>query len=96
VTTAPNDRLVIWCNVSSSPATLDVWGIDANSRGYPLTTFQFADLVGAGSSGVVQQAQDHTSVRAKVDDQNNFDVTWYTDAPDKPTFEKTFNCHFPR
>ncbi|GEM_PF-311718 len=96
VTTAPNDRLVIWCNVSSSPATLDVWGIDANSRGYPLTTFQFADLVGAGSSGVVQQARDNTSVRAKVDDQNNFDVTWYADAPDKPTFEKTFNCHFPR
>jgi hypothetical protein len=50
----PVDRLAIYCNRLANPATLDIWGITDDSKGFRLTTLVFADLLKARNTKLPQ------------------------------------------
>jgi hypothetical protein len=92
----PNDPLAIWCNTTAAPPNLDIWGIGKDSNGYPLVTFNFSDLLTAGSSGLTQRISNQGTISARVDDQNNFTVVWSERATGQSEFQKQFHCDFSR
>jgi hypothetical protein len=95
----PGDRIVVYCNTSANPATLDVWGVTNNSLGQRLYKFNFADLVAAGPKGILKKVEPLGSVSARVDANNNFVVQWFggpAGATGTKDFAKSFKCDFKR
>jgi hypothetical protein len=95
----PGDRIVVYCNTSANPPTLDVWGVTNDSKGHRLYKFNFADLVAAGSKGILRKVEPLGSVFARVDANNNFVVQWFggpAGATGTKDFAKSFTCDFKR
>ncbi len=92
----PGDRIAVYCDGFD---TLVVWGIDNDSKGFPLTTFSYHQLRQAGLKGLTRNLGTLGSVSASVDDQNNFWVAWNGStfgANGQPGlgFAKGFRCAF--
>lgn len=85
----PGDRLAVWCN---QPDTLVVYGIDNNSRGFPLTTFSNAAIRVAGSNGLTRNLGSTGTVSVSEDNQNNFWLAW--NGGPYGNFAKGFSCKF--
>jgi hypothetical protein len=92
----PGDRIAIYCD---APDSLVVWGIDNESRGFPLTTFSAQQLKRAGPRGITRKLGSLGSISASVDAKNNFWVAWnggVFSANGLPNrgFAKGFQCKF--
>lgn len=95
----PGDRVVVYCNASANPATVDVWGVTNDSKGHRLYKFNFADLVVAGSKGILKKVEPLGSVSASVNANNTFVVRWYggpAGATGAGDFVKIVTCDFKR
>jgi hypothetical protein len=101
------ERIVVYCNTSNDPPTLDLWGVGLDSKGFRLTTFSFSDLSKAGPKGLTKDLGKLGKVSAAVDAQNNFWVAWngqvsvpsgsfYADGQPNHGFAKGFSCNFKR
>jgi hypothetical protein len=93
----PGDRVVVWCNLDSG--ILDVYGINGEGKGFPLTTFNVKDVVRAGIKGITKNLGSTGLVSVSVDDQNNFWLAWNGgpfNANGQGDWAKGFNCPFKR
>lgn len=93
----PGDRVVVWCNLDDR--ILDVYGVNNEGRGFPLTTFNFKDVVKAGIKGVTKNLGVTGSISLSVDNQNNFWLAWNGgpfNANGQGDWAKGFNCPFKR
>jgi hypothetical protein len=95
----PGDRVAVYCNTSATPPTLDVWGVTNDSIGHRLFTFAYADLLSAGSKGILKKVEPLGSVFASTDGNGNFLVKWYggpAGAIGTKDFAKSFACGFAK
>jgi hypothetical protein len=95
----PADRVVVYCNTSANPPTLDVWGVTNDSKGHRLYTFNYSDLVAAGSGGILKKVEPLGSVSARVSGNNTFVVRWFggpAGATGAGDFAKVVICDFKR
>jgi hypothetical protein len=87
----PGDRVVAYCGAT----TLDVWGVTNDSVGHRLFTFNKADLVKAGASGILKNVEPMGSVFAAVSAEGVYTVQWFggpAGATGTKDFAKTFTC----
>src|SRR5579859_1223347 len=70
----PADRVAVWCSVKYRD--IDVWGTDEKSNGTYLTTFNYDDVLAAGSDGETLSAGDMGTVTLSVDSAFNFNIFW--------------------
>ncbi|MBX3080222.1 MAG: hypothetical protein KF716_01225 [Anaerolineae bacterium] len=68
----PGDRIAVYCRGDHS---IEVWGIDQNSQGFPLTTVTVDQIVQQGKVGV--RLGSNGTVVVKVDDNGQLSVEWY-------------------
>src|SRR5579863_8958131 len=86
----PGDRIAVWCSVKYRD--IDVWGTDEQSVGMYLTTFNYDDVLAAGSNGQTLSAGAMGTVTLSVDNAYNFSIVWngpYT-ALGQGNFQKSF------
>jgi hypothetical protein len=89
----------VYCNTSANSPTVDVWGVTNDSQGHRLYTFKYADLVAAGSAGILKKVEPLGSVSATVSGLNTFVVRWYggpAAATGAGDFAKVVTCDFKR
>lgn len=92
----PTDRVVIYCDAKWRE--FEVWGVRADSTGYPLVIFEFDELTNVAGRAVVKVARDGSRVAALVDRvEPVFTVQWFNPthgADGAPPFAKVFRCPF--
>lgn len=91
----PGDRLAIWCNKDQQ--TMDVWGVDNESRGWRLAIFTASELGAAGPTGVTKATKGLGVVSASMDRQGYIWVAWNGGAygaNGRDSFAKALNCQF--
>jgi hypothetical protein len=88
------DRIAVWC--STRYRDIDVWGTDEQSNGVYLTTFNYDDVLAAGSAGETLSAGDLGTVTLWVDGAFNFTIAWNGpyNALGHGDFQKSFTCQF--
>lgn len=90
------DRVVVYCDAEWRE--FEVWGIRADSTGYPLVIFVFDELTDVAGRPVAKTARDGSRVVALVDrTQPIFTVQWFNAAHGAngvQPFAKTFRCPF--
>jgi hypothetical protein len=87
----PGDRVAAYCGAT----TLAVWGVTDDSVGHLLFTFNKADLVAAGASGILKAVEPLGSVSAAVNADGIYTVRWYggpAAATGTKDFAKIFTC----
>jgi hypothetical protein len=87
----PGDRVAAYCGAT----TLAIWGVTNDSVGHLLFTFNKADLVAAGASGILKKVEPLGSVFAAVNADGVYTVRWYggpAAATGTKDFAKTFTC----
>ncbi len=93
---SPTDRVVIYCDAKWRE--FEVWGVRADSTGYPLVIFEFDELTEAAGRAVTKTAKDGSRVAASVDRVVPvFTVQWFSaqhGANGLPPFAKVFRCPF--
>ncbi len=90
----PGDRIAAWCDL---PDTITIWGIDGDSRGFPLAKFSYKAVRAAGNQGIHQTAGAYGTVSVSTDGKNNFWVAWtgpHADGQPGHGFAKGFSCTF--
>ncbi|MHB8626579.1 MAG: hypothetical protein ACYDBJ_12610 [Aggregatilineales bacterium] len=88
------DRVAVWCSIKYRD--IDVWGTDEQSQGMYLATFNYDDVLAAGSDGQTLSAGGLGTVTLSVDDAFHFTLFWngpYT-ALRHGDFQKSFTCVF--
>jgi len=92
----PTDRVVIYCDAKWRE--FEVWGVRADSTGYPLVIFEFDELTEVAGKSVVKTARDGSRVAALIDRvEPIFTVQWFNPthgANGVPPFAKVFRCPF--
>ncbi|PJF34573.1 MAG: hypothetical protein CUN49_14990 [Candidatus Thermofonsia Clade 1 bacterium] len=92
----PTDRIAIYCEAKWRD--FEVWGVRADSTGYPLIVFEFDELTEVAGKPVVKTAHDGSRVVAWIDpEQPVFTVQWFNaayGANGAPPFAKVFRCPF--
>jgi hypothetical protein len=91
----PGDRIAVWCN--KDDGTLDVWGVDNNSKGFRLAVFTSKELTLAGLKGVTRAVRNYGAVSASIDSQGNVWVAWNGGpfgANRRNSFAKALTCLF--
>lgn len=92
----PTDRVVIYCDAVWRE--FEVWGVRADSTGYPLVIFEFDELTDVAGRPVTKTARDGSRVVALIDrTEPIFTVQWFNaahGANGAPPFAKTFRCPF--
>jgi hypothetical protein len=94
----PGDRLAIWCNTTTTPPTIVVYGVNDDKSGFFLTLFKNADLLKAGPKGITQEATNGT-VSMMQDGNGHFYAAWndgQAHPSDQGDFAKSFTCAFPQ
>lgn len=95
----PGDRVVVWCNLKAKTPSIDVWGVDSNSRGFKLATFSIAAIKRAGAKGLTRRLNRNNIVSISVDANGRYFASWYGGAHGanglKP-FVKSFVCPPPQ
>lgn len=91
----PGDRLAIYCNLP--PGSIDVWGVDEESKGFRLATFTLDELKAAGLAGVYKTVDPNGTISISDDGQGNFWAAWnggQYNATGQPGhgFAKGFRC----
>jgi ABC-type antimicrobial peptide transport system permease subunit len=86
------DRLAVYCYTPYRE--IEVWGIDEQSQGVYLNTFDYDDTLAAGAQGVTVILGRNGTLSLSVDSQYNFVLFWngpynYTN---HGNFVKSFNC----
>ncbi|MCC7447453.1 MAG: hypothetical protein IT324_08565 [Anaerolineae bacterium] len=99
---AAGDRVAVYCNTNTTgnfAGTIDVWGMDGNGKGQRLTTFNYRDIVAAGSAGIMRSLGGMGNVFIVVDASGKYFYTGWIGGPYNATgigdFTKSFVCSFP-
>jgi hypothetical protein len=92
----PTDRVAIYCDAKWRE--FEVWGVRADSTGYPLVIFEFDELTDVAGKPVVKTARDGSRVVALIDRvEPIFTVQWFNPmhgANGVAPFAKVFRCPF--
>jgi hypothetical protein len=91
----PWDRLAIYCH--QPPGSLDVWGVDEQSKGFRLATFTFDALTAAGPTGLSATVDPNGTISVSMDEQGNLWAAWNggvhgADGQPNHGFAKGFRC----
>ena len=89
------DRLAVYCYAAYRE--IEVWGVDDNSAGIYLNTFDYDDVLAAGTQGMTVGLGANGSLSLTVDNQYNFVLYWNGpfNASHHGDFSKSFNCAYP-
>ena len=87
----PTDKLIVYCRIET--ALIDVWSIDFESKGYPLTSFNYGDVVKAVPNPLIHKVPGQGTVALQVDYDDNFFLKWIG-GPWKDDQIKAFKCRF--
>jgi hypothetical protein len=91
----PGDRIAVWCN--KDDGTLDVWGVDNESKGFRLAVFTGRELQLAGAKGITRTVRNYGAVSASIDSEGNVWVAWNGGpfgANGRDSFAKALTCLF--
>lgn len=85
------DKMVVYCNVG--PRTIAVLGIDKESKGFNLATFNYDELLKASPEPIAVDTKPFGKVTLRVDNDDNFYLEWFNGL--WSTYEwKAFKCRF--
>jgi len=87
----PTDKVIVYCRLDKR--IIDVWGADFQSRGYPLSSFNYADVVAAIPEPLIHNVPGQGSVSLQVNYDDDFFLKW-TGGPWKDDQIKAFKCRF--
>lgn len=95
----PADRIVIYCNPTATPPSIDIYGIANDGTGFFLARFKFSLVVRSGKRGVLLRPVGKGKISLLVDANNNFYAAWNGgpyNANGQGDFAKSFTCPFSR
>jgi hypothetical protein len=93
----PGDRLAVYCDPAATPPSVDVYGVEDNSKGVFLATFNNVDLLKAGPKGITKSVDGLGTISMMQDGDNRFYVAWNGGqfrATGQGDFSKSFTCNF--
>jgi hypothetical protein len=88
----PGDRVAVYCQAD----TVTVYGVLDNSQGVLLSTFKYADLVKAGTSGITRSVEPKGTVFIGLSGTSDLLVKWMggpAAATGTRDFMKSFTCN---